>query len=198
MSDLELIIQREKEYNDWYNVAQCYYQTNTLANTATPKEKKKEKIMGYTTAVAVAAAPQKSEDQIKIDYLLSRARSVKYEREDNLAKIFNLYVDNTPKTFKDLIDAIKNDKFKLDEERTKKILERNGKYGYYYSPLDGIIFDGPQKDQEGYDVASKELAKKYTELKDTIQIKSADEALDALRAFEAWLPSNAPTTSTVQ
>lgn len=224
MSDLEHLIQRAKEYNDWYyipcgisdrftekdrhikrspsfqksmaeGILQQLNDVNNLANTASPKEKKKEKIMGYNTAVAVTTASAgPSEAQVKIDYLLSRARSVKYDRDDNLAKIFHLYVDNTPKTFKDLIDAIKNDKFKLDEERTKKILEKSAKYGYYYGPLDGIIFDGPEKDRDGYNVAVNELEKKYIELKDTIQIKSADEALDALRAFETWLPSNAPTT----
>ena len=139
-------------------------------------------------------------EQNTLDYLSRRVESTFYGLHSELADTFNLYKDNKPKTYKELIAAIKGDKFKLDAKRTKRIDEYfsdgDEDEDCFYSfrgSLDGIIWDGPQPDRKGYDKAIEDLSKAKTDTMDTIRVITDEEKrLAALKAFEAWVPSNAP------
>ncbi len=126
-------------------------------------------------------------------HLQDRLYTVTYNKRGKLDLLFNRYVDNTPKTCKDLIDAIKNDKFKLDEKRINLLEARRedseDEYCFTYNdPFDGIIWDGPQYDEKGLKAAKEELDALKTKTTDVIMVGTPAEGLAALQAFEAWLP----------
>ena len=128
------------------------------------------------------------------DYLLRRLEAVGYELERKLPDQFNLYVNNTPKTYKELIDAIKNDKFKLNKhiaERLEDIDDGEDDEDYLCGPFDGIIWDGPQPDRKGRDAAYKSLCAAKTAAKDIIMTSDPKDAVEALKALEAWVPAGA-------
>lgn len=155
-----------------------------------------------TTATAYVTAP-KSDDATSREYLLDRLSAYESWRSpklSELSELFNLKEDGLPKTYLQLIDAIKNDKFSLDKKivsRLKRIqedLEETGEEGilgdYGYGPFYGLVFtDLPKPDQEGYYVAVKELEALVKATKDTIRVKSPTEGLTALQALEAWTPA---------
>jgi len=147
-----------------------------------------------TYANATVTAP-KSEESIQREYLLDRLMSAYYPKTREMVKVFNLHVDNTPKTYKELIEAIKKGKYTLDEKITKRIddkiedMDDDECYcGDHGSPFYGIIWDGPQPDQKGYEAAIKDIDKMYRAVKDTIMVSDAAEGLKALQKFEAWMP----------
>lgn len=128
------------------------------------------------------------------DYLLRRLEAVGYALERKLPDQFNLYVNNTPKTYKELIDAIKNDKFKLNKhiaERLEDIDDGEDDEDYLCGPFDGIIWDGPQPDRKGRDAAYKSLCAAKTAAKDIIMTSDPKDAVEALKALEAWVPAGA-------
>ena len=62
--------------------------------------------MTYNKANAYASvSTSKSDTAIQRDYLLSQLTEAWYPKERELESLFNLYVDNTPKTYKDMIAA---------------------------------------------------------------------------------------------
>jgi hypothetical protein len=115
-----------------------------------------------------------------------------------LRAMFNLNLNNSPKTYKELIAAIKNDKFSLDEKRTKiidaQVEDSDEDMDYFYgSAFDGIIWDGPKPDKKGYEIARAELKVAYQDALDVIKGSAdAEKRLAALEAFKNWKPSNAP------
>lgn len=149
-------------------------------------------------------AVEKTEAQVKTDYLLRRLDDANYSASRKFRAAFGWDAPTTPRTYKELIDAIKNDKFTINEKRAKDIdedfaeyLEERGTNGggdyWYANPFDGLKFtDFPGYDAAGYEIARKELAKKHQETKDAIMVFPADQALKALKAFEDWTPSNLP------
>lgn len=146
-----------------------------------------------TYATAAITNP-KSDESIQRDYLLGRLNGANYPKREELTKIFNLYVNNAPKTYKELIDAIKNDKFKLDTKRTARIDQRiedmDDEECFYggIDAYDGILWDGPQSDPKGYHTAIGEMATQDKAARDAIMTGDAAAGLTALQAFEAWLP----------
>lgn len=135
-------------------------------------------------------------EQNQTDYLTARASNVRVSLHAKLGNQFNLFVDNRPKTYKELIDAIKGGKYKLDEKRTKLIdasLDDDDEFGFCpYEPFEGIVWDGPQPDHKGHEDAAHELAKAHTKTLDAIKVLPAAEGLKALQEFENWVPSNLP------
>ncbi len=164
----------------------------------------------YSANAAIVSAP--SDTAVTRDYLLSRLTNIGTSRYSTkgaeLREMFRIGTDPAPKTYKQLIDAIKNDKFKLDEKRIKRAEldaedddEDREEYSFdrgFYGPMDGIIWDGPKPDEKGYEKAIKELNQAYLDTKDAIMVKDAEAGLEALKAYENWKPSNAPSTDTVQ
>lgn len=128
-------------------------------------------------------------EQNQIDYLSRRVDDVYRELRSPLAEKFNLYKDNAPRTYKELIDAIKNDKFKLNEKRIKLFDQDDDDDGCYpYGPFDGIIWDGPQPDQKGYEAACESLVKARIRALDIIRTSPAADGLKALQELEKWTP----------
>ena len=93
---------------------------------------KKGKPMSYANVAAVHVAPQVQSDTAKkIEYLLGRVNDV-YEsfRYKVLSKMFNMDEFGKPKTHEQLIEAIKNGDFEIDEKKAAKEKEYVEKYGY--------------------------------------------------------------------
>lgn len=165
------------------------------ADVCCKKEEGNNPMRNYNDTYAVAAISNpKSDEAIQREYLIGRLESASYPKREKLTDLFNLYVNNAPKSYKELIDAIKNDKFKLDAKRTARIDQRledlDDDEPYYggIDAYDGILWDGPQPDTKGYGAATVEMQKQYTASKDAIMTGDAAAGLAALQAFEAWLP----------
>lgn len=126
-------------------------------------------------------------DQAKRDHLIVRLRNAKYKKERDAADVFNLYVYNSPKNFRELIAAIKDGKFQIDEKIAKKMDARiaDGEPTGCHSPFYGIIWDGPQKDEDGYQAFLTDMGTAYTKAKDEILVLPIEKGLEALRTFEA-------------
>lgn len=153
----------------------------------------------YASASATVAA-QPSDTSVTRDYLLKRLASADYPKNRKIIELFNLDVDNSPKTYQQLIDAIKNGTYTLDPKRTAKVDEAVADHEkqdceYYGSVFDGIIWGGPQPDKKGYTAAKEEQNKQYTAAKDTIMVGDAAAGLAALQAFEAWTPTATTTAN---
>lgn len=150
-------------------------------------------------ANAVIAAPT-SDTATQRDYLLSRLSNAAYPKYNELDKLFHRFVDNTPKTYKDLIDAIKNDKFTIDAKIAKRVdaaadAERDeDECNYNYrGPFYGIVWAGDQFDDKAWLAARNESEKQQRAAKDIIMTGDAAAGLAALQAFEAWLPTKETT-----
>lgn len=145
----------------------------------------------YSAPTAVAAISAIDPTVEQRAYLRDRAKVLRYSKRDELPGMFNLYVNNAPKTYKELIETIKNGKFKLDEKKTKLIDEaiEDGDRWYVNGPFDGIIWDGPQPDHDGYSAANEALESQFTKVVDAINILDPKDGLAALQAFEAWVPT---------
>lgn len=161
----------------------------TTGTTVTKQTIYPEKVEEKETAMSL--------EQNQIDYLSCRVDDVYRELRSPLAEKFNLYKDNAPRTYKELIDAIKNDKFKLNEKHIKTMearAEHDEDDGWdcpYCSPFDGIIWDGPQPDVEGYEAALDSLQKARIRALDIIKTSPAADGLKALQEFEKWTPEGA-------
>lgn len=163
------------------------------------KEGKTPMRYNETNAYASVSAP-KSDIAIQRDFLLSQLADAWYPKDRELENFFNLHVDNTPKTYKEMIDAIKNDKFKIDP-KAKKIIEAEADDEDeelpcgYWGPMYGIIWDGPVADREGYHKARDEARKQKTAAERIIMTSDGAAGLAALQAFEAWLPTSEAGTA---
>lgn len=152
------------------------------------------------TASAVASISVPSDEQKKIDYLNDRARTVYHERSRTLRPLFNMDGPSKPRYYKELIDAIKNGEYEIDEKQAKyadeaweDFKDSNQKW-FDYNVFDGINFTKfPAADLTSYYAAEKELDAEFQAVKDVIAIMPAEEALARIQAFEKWVPSNAPT-----
>jgi hypothetical protein len=157
--------------------------------------------MRYETAnVATASIAIPSDEAKKIDYLNDRATSI-YRNFDSLFyTMFHIHGDKQPRYYKDLIDAIKNGEYEIDEKAAKTADEawensqdEDFDEGFYYSVFHGINFTKfPKPDYKGLEKARKELRDELTRIKDIIAIMPAEEALKAVQDFQNWKPSNAP------
>lgn len=159
--------------------------TSNSTQSVTPKQEEEKE-----TAMSL--------EQNQIDYLSRRVDDVYRELKSPLAEKFNIYKDNAPRTYKELIDAIKNDKFKLNEKRIKAMEARAEDdeddcwdCPYYCGPFDGIIWDGPQPDQKGYEVALDSLQKARIRALDIIKTSPPADGLKALQEFQKWTPEGA-------
>lgn len=131
-------------------------------------------------------------------YLNNRVQSVFWTKRNAIATQFRIHNSDTPRTYKELIDAIKNDKFTLDAKRTAAIDEYVADEDWYGNAFDGIKFNLPTApDRDGYKAAADALEKAKTATYDVIATADPAAGLKALQDFEAWT-FTAPTTTTVQ
>lgn len=151
-----------------------------------------------TTAIASIAIP--SEESKKIDYLNDRATSIYRNIDHSFYAMFHVHGPDNPRYYKELIDAIKNGEYEINEKEAKRADEawensqEDEDEGYYFNVFYGITFTKfPKADHEGWAKARKELRDELTRIKDIVAILPAEEALKAVQEFQNWKPSNAPT-----
>lgn len=147
----------------------------------------------YASANACVTTPQ-SDTAKEREFLQKELAIANYPKQNELRKVFNLHADNTPKTYKEMIDIIKTGKYTIDPKIAKKVdafdTSDNGNdiSDFHYGPMYGIVWPGPVADWDGYHAAEGEKAKQYSTAERIIMTGDAAAGLKALQDFEAWLP----------
>lgn len=155
----------------------------------------------YASASVQTVTP-KSDAQVGREYLLNRLEAASYPKRSSFEKMFNLYVSNEPKNFQEVIDRIKNDKFKINKKVQKKLdalkadADETGAddFPWYHGWSYGIEWDGPKADFAGYEQALSDCDAEQTKARDIIMTSDNAAGLKALQDFEAWTPTVATTT----
>lgn len=144
-------------------------------------KEKKEKKMSYASATLVQTPAEIPTDQKQRKYLAQRADEIYSAKKDEARKHFGLVDAPQPKTVKEFIDFIKEDKFTVEEKYLDRKLPYTG-----YAP-EFIRFRDPsiKEDQAGYDAFKDAASKALKTLKDDIVILDPKEGLEKLREFEA-------------
>ena len=89
-----------------------------------------------------------------------------------------------------MIERIKKGKYTIDSKIESKIKSLGDDEKRFNGPLYGIIWEGPQPDHKGFDQAiQNDIPAEYVKAKDIIMVADPVKGLEALRAFEAWMPS---------
>lgn len=157
-------------------------------------------------------ATPKSTEADAARHLLGRLDSIRYAKRAEFEQKFNIYNSDTPKTYQELIAAIKAGDYTIDSKVEKRLElaketgssddfdidddeDQSGSFYWGYGPMYGIKFtklpNAP--DHKGYKAAIEALNKEFTKTQDIIKVMPAVDGLSALQAFEAWTP----TTETV-
>lgn len=167
-----------------------------------PREEGENPMLKSVTAspTAIASITAESDTQKKVDYLNNRALKVFNNINLTFRDMFHLNSFSTPRYYKELIGAIKNGEYTINEEAAKKAdenwkdhVEDPYEYWYDFDAFYGINFTKfPKPDWKGHEKATVELRAEYQRVQDVIAISPAEEALKAVQDFEKWLPSNAP------
>lgn len=141
---------------------------------------KKDIDMGYGANAIAAINNPRSEESKQRDYLKDRLYSLNSQKVTDLRVKFNMDAPKGPKSMKDLIDRIKNDKFQMPKN------EDSLEYTWYSSRdlMDQFDWRLTPADKPGFEAAEVLLDKAYTEAADAIMIKTPVEGLDAVKAFE--------------
>lgn len=170
-----------------------------------PKQEKGNNPMRYEQVNATAVIAQsKSDEALQREYLLAQLQDyLRYtwketSKDAELRKMFFLNTPHTPRYGKELLDAIKNGKYVVDEKKLARgeatRLDQSydededdcGRYDLFY----GITFtDYPKPDMKGYEAASEAFAKASKDTERKIIVGTPAEGLDALLALEAWVPA---------
>lgn len=138
-----------------------------------------------TVAASIQVQPDRS-DADKRNHLIEQLRHALYSKENEAVKVFNLHTDNSPKNFRELLSAIKDGKFTIDEKLAAKIDAKIlNDENFYGSPFQGIIWDGPKSDYEGHTDFTKALYVEFGKAKDEVLVLDLEKGLEALRRFQA-------------
>lgn len=171
-----------------------------------PKKEEGKNPMRYDTvtvapSISIDAPAGKSEIDTQREYLINRLYEISKGIRSNLRKDFHLDGPHSPWNYKQLIDAIKNDKFKLTDyaKEVDEAIERKetGEDRWFdYGVFAGIEWtDFPKADYKGFDKAVNALEKARTDTVDIIMVSDAKAGLEALKAFEAWKPTKDTDTA---
>lgn len=119
------------------------------------------------------------------NYLEGRLGDVSDYKMDELRQLYHIDDDLTPNTPKEMIDRITAGKYTIEDKK------------HYYNSWDGFHWRDPAlpADEAGFKTALKQKWKRYQDVKDAIILSPNADALAALKAFEAWLPTPATTTA---
>jgi len=159
-------------------------------------------------ATVILNAPPSDESSQRQFLLNELCEMTRYEWQDKkvaaLVKLYNLNAPKYPKTTQELIDAFKNGKVAIDEKKVALNAaylnddadEVSDRYddddNYVGERYYGITFtDLPVADRKGYEKALGEYRKLVVDTKRKLAILSPAAGLDALIAFEAWMPVKA-------
>ena len=154
-------------------VVQSSYHEDDLYDLV--ETKKKDKTMFY--GINTIETHQKQHLEHRLDM-------IEREKDTELRKKFGLINFTRPTTAEELVATIKAGEFSI------KDLDDTEGYDFDYDTprfLRGIVWADPKikKDQAAYDAAIKPMAKAYTEARTEIVIKSLEDGLKAVHAFEA-------------
>jgi hypothetical protein len=159
--------------------------------------KKKENNMGYNNSetrvnIQASSAPVRDPILEAKDHLSVRLNDMAYKKLPELRKAFGLVNDEDPKTPDELIQRIKDGKFVLPSTEDQ---EKNRERDFYSSAWSFIEWRDPsvKRDQSGYAAAKDKLNAAATQVRDIIMVKTPEDGLAALQAFEAqsFLPTTA-------
>lgn len=156
-----------------------------------PNNNKKEPNMyaqaNLASASAAVSTPP-SEIATQRSFLGNRLAKAMNEKTVELRKAFYLDTNKRPNTLQQLKDALAGGKFIVIDPNGDPLTD-DSKYKneYMYSITDYISWQDPATppDREGYDEAVKLMEAAASEVRDTIEIFSAEEGLKAVNAFKA-------------
>lgn len=122
------------------------------------------------------------------DYLARRLTEVHYELIHELTKTYNIGVYTGPRTYKELIDFITNNKYTLDTKRTTVVDAQVADEEYWATnAMEGIIWNGRGvEDRKTYDLAKKALEDAKVTARDVIMTSDAAAGLAAFNTFKTW------------
>jgi hypothetical protein len=111
------------------------------------------------------------------NYLTSRLNTIKTTKYSDLERKFGLRGDRDPSTPEELINRIKEGKYKVDEKNMKRSA---------YSPVTLFTWKDPsvKEDHEGFEKARKRLDELYTQAYDNVIVDDVKSALTAVQKFE--------------
>jgi len=129
-----------------------------------PKQEQKEEEM--STSI----------EQQTLDYLLRRLDNIYYAKEGALPKFYGLRDDDAPSDHKEMLERLNDGLYVIDEKHE----------GRYWSAYEALHWRDPsvKQDAKGYAEAKNLLIAAKIAAKDLIMVKTADEGLEALQAFE--------------
>lgn len=193
---------------DW--VQQFVTQNEQGNNPMTPTYKTTTNASTINISPAASANVEaKSDLQIQREYLLGRLEdSTKYYGDTTtavrtrLSKQFHLNGPTRPASAKDLIEAIKNDRFEIDKKEMARLQNDFEEWGnedyedfetfarYHGGPFFGLNFlDYPKPDRKAFDAAIEEFSKATQAAKDIVMIGTPEAGLAAIVALESWQPT---------
>lgn len=116
------------------------------------------------------------------DYAIQRIKAIGEKHANALRVQFYMDSEETPKTARDLIAAIKEDAFRLDE----KLLAKNEENLQYFGPFYGIDWGKNAPDTKGYEAAKEVLKTAAQKALDGATLKPVDQLEAAIDDFEGW------------
>lgn len=138
--------------------------------------------VNFNTAMNVAA-PATNIEATQRDFAVSRINNTKYDLRDALRVQFNMEAGRSPRTAKDLIAAIKNDEFTLDEKALARVGEDELKY---YNNMFGIIWGKIAPDEAGYRVALDALDDATQAAIDAATLAPVGDLQNVLKDYQNW------------
>jgi len=131
-------------------------------------------------AVALVGTP--SIEATQRDFLTQRVSQVTYKHDQDLRKQFFMDEQDRPKTAEELIKAIEEGNYTLDQE----MIDRTGEDIIHYNNEYGIRWGKEKPDHKGYKAAKAVLKEDAQEVIDTVTTASIEEARQALKDFKVW------------
>lgn len=161
------------------------YHRNVIYDDIIPSKKK----MARKTECKPNKEVENTMANTERDYLMNQLREVGYTKIRALEIQFRMYNSEHPNTYKELIDAIKNDAYTLDTKATARVdvMVTEDDELLPWGPFYGIKFNLPTApDRDGYAAANKEFVKQRATAERVIMTGTPAEGLKALQDFEAW------------
>lgn len=141
-----------------------------------PNPYKKGNTMNYAAAVNTSPLPT---DQKQREYLLDRLTDIQIEKSSDLHKFFRLDPVKSPRSFNEFIEKVKSGDVSFNGK------DKDEKYYSLYTLLSFVRWAKDPEDRDGYNAATKKMDEAVAKTKDIIVIKSPEDGLKALEAFEA-------------
>lgn len=157
-----------------------------------------------------ASQAPKSDVQSQRDMILATLKDEfgtwRDQKIHELRKMFNIDAPERPRTFAEMVEAIKGGKYTIDQKKIDQRIDYLAEdYGHDIDDPDfdrvqfadnhlpmyfGVTFtDLPQPDRKGFDAALKAWERAKQETKEDIMVLDPADGLKALRALRDWKPT---------